>query len=98
MLKIPFHKGYQCLNTRLCDLDDPSFPLLKKKKKKEVDAVSNILAQLFTATSIDGKNVIEQESKLSLCDGSLQVCCHPKTLVEILNGPRYYQLTYIAFS
>ena len=73
MPKILFHKGYKCSNTRKCDLKNPEFPLLKKK----VDKLSNTLDALFTTTAINGDNVIEQNSNLSLCDGSLLVCCHP---------------------
>ena len=66
------------MNTRECDLEDPKFPTLIKKKVDD-KVTDDLIDSLFSVRTIDGDNVIEQDSKLSLCDGSLQVCCHPKT-------------------
>lgn len=62
------------MNTRKC-LENPEFPILKKK----VDKITNTLDSLFSTAAINGKNTIEQNSKLSLCDGSLLECCRPKS-------------------
>ena len=71
------------MNPRACDFDDPQFPPLKKKvdKQKKAAAAADFLfadGDLFSATNIDGQNVIEQNSDASLCERSFDICCHKK--------------------
>ena len=36
--------------------------------------------ELFSGSNIDGKNVIQQNNELSLCDRALDICCHRKSI------------------
>ena len=76
-----FFSGYQCLHQRACDLDNPLYPTLKKKRPRtNFESVETLLFDdLFTADSIDGENVILMNNEVSLCEKSSQLCCHPKT-------------------
>ena len=55
-------------------------------KSKKVENTIDILfgeddeTELFSGSNIDGKNVIQQNNELSLCDRALDICCHRKTI------------------
>ena len=72
--------GYQCLHQRACDLDNPSYPTLKKEMQKpsQQNIEDLLFDDLFSADSIDGQNVIKTNSDVSLCKKASQLCCHPK--------------------
>ena len=72
--------GYQCLHQRACDLDNPSYPTLKKEvqKPRQQNIEDLLFDDLFSASSIDGQNVIETNSDVSLCKKASQLCCYPK--------------------
>ena len=36
--------------------------------------------ELFSGSNTDGKNFIQQNNELSLCDRALDICCHRKTI------------------
>jgi len=56
------------------------FPTLKKQvEKPDIESIETLLFDnLFSASNIDGDNVIETNSDLSLCEKASQLCCHPK--------------------
>ena len=52
-------------------------------KSKKVENTIDILFaedELFSGSNTDGKNVIQQNNELSLCDRALDICCHRKTI------------------
>ena len=67
------------MHQRACDLDNPSFPTLKKKTPRIESVETLLFDDLFTADSIDGENVILMNNEVSLCEKASQLCCHSKT-------------------
>ena len=70
-------------------------------KSKKVENTIDILfaeddeTELFSGNNINGKNVIQQNNELSLCDRALDICCHRKTIelhtetvIETTTNPR----------